>query len=50
MKLGFVSAILPDLSLAGDSRVRGVGGILVRGSHVLASEQGRAALCRRDAH
>ncbi len=50
MKLGFVSAILPDLSLQEILAVRGVRGILVRGSHVLAAEQGRAALCRSHAH
>ena len=49
MQLGFVSAILPDLSLDEVVAFRGGRGVRVRGADVLAAGQGRAALCGRDA-
>ena len=49
MQLGFVSAILPDLSLEEVVELRRGRGVRVRRADVLAAGQGRAALCRRHA-
>ena len=40
MKLGFVSAVLPDLSLSEILEFAASEELLVRGSHVLAPQQG----------
>ncbi len=49
MQLGFVSAILPDLSLEEVVALCGGRGLRVRRADVLAARQGRAALRRRHA-
>ena len=49
IKLGFVSAILPELSLEEVIGVRFLGGLRLRRADVLAARQGGAPLCRRHA-
>ena len=49
MKLGFVSAILPDYTLEQVLSFAQRGGLFERRADVLAARQVRAPVCRRDA-
>ncbi len=50
MKLGFVSAILPDYTLEQVLSLCSRRGVLERRADVLAARQVRAPVCRSDAH